>query len=319
MSDAAALDRSQNPDFSVARPRIAIIGGSGVGEGFRPDHTQSHEVETPFGYPSAPILQTTCDGVDVLLLARHGPGHVLNPGQVPFRANIFALKQLGATHVIATAAIGSLREEFHLRDLVIPDQIIDKTAHRPRTFYEKAAVHVEFADPFCPILRRLLLDASAQVNGTTVHDGGCYVCMEGPAFSTRAESHMHRLWGGDLIGMTLMPEAKLAREAELPYAAVCLVTDYDCWRPRGADVAPHVLLEEIVRNLNQAGQSAMTLIRAALALVGKREPGLPRSPAHDALALGIWSDKRQIDGAEIRRLWPLWGRHFAENEPSAVH
>ncbi len=294
-------------------PVLAIIGGSGVGQAFSHEPTRVHEPETPFGRPSGPILETRIEGITTFLLARHGLGHLLNPSQVPHRANIFALKQLGATHVIASGAVGSLREEYRPRDLVIPDSVIDKTVHRAGTFYDHAAVHVEMADPFCDVLRRLLLDAAGPdpERDGRVHDGGCYVCMEGPAFGTRAESHMHRLWGGDLIGMTLMPEAKLAREAELPYAAVCLVTDYDSWRPRPEGGAgPSALLEEIIGNLKQATSRAMALIRRAATLARERNAELAAAPARDALKLAIWSDRGRIDPAEVARLRPLWGRYF---------
>jgi 5'-methylthioadenosine phosphorylase len=232
---------------------------------------------------------------------------------VPFRANIFALKQLGCTHILASGAVGSLREEFAPRDVVIPDQIIDKTFRRPSTFYESAAVHVEFADPFCPVLRKILLE-SRREGGAKVHDGGCYVCMEGPAFSSRSESLMHRLWGGDLIGMTVCPEAKLAAEAEIPYALAALVTDYDCWRPKPekaeAAETPETLLGEIVANLNSASAAAMDLIRTALRKIAA-EPGLLNGcPATSALKLAIWSDKALIAPEEIRRLGPLWGKYF---------
>lgn len=315
---------------AAAPLKVALIGGSGLGESFHVHDATAHELDTPFGRPSGPILETTLDGMPALLLTRHGPGHALNPGQVPYRANIFALKQLGATHVLASGAVGSLREEYRPRELVIPDQAIDKTNGRAKTFYEHAAVHVEFADPFCPVLRRLLLEAASEISQVAasggadapplaVHNGGCYVCMEGPAFSTRSESHMHRLWGGDLIGMTLMPEAKLAREAELPYAAVCLVTDYDCWRPHvlpdGHTPDPFALLSEILANLQEATARATALLQRALGLMSRRQAELSACPAREALRLGIWTDKRRIDPAEVRRLWPLWGRHF---EPPGV-
>jgi 5'-methylthioadenosine phosphorylase len=244
---------------------------------------------------------------------------------VPYRANIYALKSLGCTHVVSSGAVGSLREEFAPRSLVIPEQVIDKTARRAGTFFENAAVHVEFAEPFCPVLRQILLEAGKALgsDAPAVHDRGCYVAMEGPAFSTRAESLMHRLWGGDLIGMTLMPEAKLAREAEMAYAAVCLVTDYDCWRqpppvPEGSkdkDVRetkpdPHVLLKEIVANLDAATTSAIQLIRKAVELMAGRRDELMQSPALRALELAIWSDKSKIPEDEVRRLGSLWIKYF---------
>lgn len=337
--------------------KVGIIGGSGMGEALlaQTEGTR-HEIDTPFGPPSDAIIETEWSDVPVLFLSRHGRGHLLNPAQVPYRANIFALKQLGCTHVIATGAVGSLREEMKPRGLAVPDQIIDKTNQRPGTFYERAAVHVEFAEPFCPVLRQLLLEAArgrgedgglkmedgkAEVASLPssilhppsalpfdVHDRGCYVAMEGPGFSSRAESLMHRLWGGDLIGMTAMPEAKLAREAELSYALVALVTDYDCWRQKPATgaggaataktsdakpaerVDPFLLLEEIIANLRAASENAVALIRRSIELMGARREELMSAASRQSLRLAIWSDKGQIAPEEIERLRPLWGRYF---------
>jgi 5'-methylthioadenosine phosphorylase len=287
--------------------KVGVIGGSGLaamvtGDGARLD------VPTPFGKPSDVLIETAWDGVPVVLLARHGPGHLLNPSQVPYRANIFALKQAGCTHVIATGAVGSLREEFAPPSLVVPDQIIDKTHRRENTFYDQAAVHVEMAEPFCPVLRQTLIDASGE---TTVHRRGCYVAMEGPAFSTRAESLMHRLWGGDLVGMTAMPEAKLAREAELSYALVALVTDFDSWRPKPEQkepADPESLLKEIIGNLNAASTAAAGLIRRAVALLATRAEAAMACPTRRSLELAVWSDKSAIPPAEVERLRTLWGR-----------
>jgi 5'-methylthioadenosine phosphorylase len=329
--------------------RVGLIGGSGLADALRGQtetlEPRRHEVQTPFGPPSDAILETRWAGLPVFLLSRHGPGHVLNPSQVPYRANIFALKALGCTHVLASGAVGSLREEFRPRDLVIPDQVIDKTHKRPGTFFERAAVHVEFAEPFCPMLRRILVEAGkgsgsgvqAGAQSTVpldpeprtpspepfrVHDRGCYVCMEGPAFSTRAESLMHRLWGGDLIGMTAMPEAKLSREAEMSYAMVALVTDYDCWRSHAASpeskpdgggkpaLDPFVLLKEIIGNLQAASTNAIALMRRAVEMMEARRDELIDSPARQALKLAIWSDKSRIDPAEVQRLGPLWMKYF---------
>jgi 5'-methylthioadenosine phosphorylase len=295
--------------------RVGLIGGSGLGValGAQTSGTR-HEIDTPFGRPSDAIVETTWAGLPVLFLSRHGPGHTLNPSAVPYRANIFALKKLGCTHILASGAVGSLREEFKPRHLVIPDQVIDKTTRRPGTFFEKAAVHVELAEPFCPVLRRILLEASKQVEGEplTVHD------MEGPAFSTRAESLMHRLWGGDLIGMTAMPEARLAREAEIAYALVALVTDYDCWRqkpaasdvPGGPEADPFVLLKEIIANMEHATGQAIRLMRRTVELMAGKSAQELQSPAHQSLRLGVWSDKASIAREEIDRLAPLWGRYF---------
>lgn len=292
--------------------RIGIIGGTGLGEaladGMDADEPQTHDLVTPFGAPSAPIVTGRIGDVPIALLQRHGEGHVLNPKAIPARANIFALKSLGCTHIIASGATGSLREEISPGDLVICDQLIDKTDGRPRTFYEHAAVHVEFAEPFCPVMRRWLLHAAKKCNDTTVHKRGTYVCMEGPSFSTKAESNLHRQWGGDLIGMTALPEARLAREAEIAYALIALPTDYDAWRPREATADQSSLLDEIIGNLNRATQASVELIKAALSDVSilREQP----SPAHDALRLAIWSDKSKIDPAAVKRLAVLWGRYF---------
>jgi 5'-methylthioadenosine phosphorylase len=293
---------------------IGIIGGTGVADALAGEGHERLQLETPFGAPAAPLLRTRWEGVDVVILQRHGPGHVHNPSRVPYRANIYALKLAGVTHVVASGATGSLREQIHPGDLVIADQVIDKTWKRPNTFFEQAAVHVELAEPFCPVMRgwltaaahRLAVDRDEEI---TVHERGTYVCMEGPAFSTRAESNMHRQWGGDLIGMTCMPEAKLAREAELAYALVALPTDYDCWRPHDPDQPVQDLLAEIVGNLRRATSNSVALIQEALRDISPltAEP----SPAHRALELAIWSRKDDIDRGEVERLSALWGRYFS--------
>lgn len=299
--------------------KVGLIGGTGLGDALAGTTTgKQHEIDTPFGKPSDVIIESEWNGMPVLFISRHGPGHLLNPSQVPFRANIFALKLLSCTHIISSGAVGSLREEFKPRDLVVPDQVIDKTFRRPSTFFDKAAVHVEFAEPFCPILRQILLEAGRALQGVSVHDRGCYVAMEGPAFSSRAESLMHRLWGGDLIGMTVMPEAKLAREAEMGYALVALVTDYDCWRAKPAtaeqtsqeEVDPHVLLKEIIGNLEAATKNAILLMQKAVELMSTRREELEKSPARHALELAIWSNKSKIPKEEVQRLAPLWVKYF---------
>ena len=286
---------------------IGVLGGTGLGEALGGlGKGEKHVVETPFGKPSGPIEIVDLDGVRVALLARHGDCHLLNPSRVPYRANIFALKKLGVTHLLASGAVGSLREEIAPRSLVLPDQIIDRTFRRPGTFFEDLAVHVELASPFCPALRATLARC-APPTGTGVRDKGTYVCMEGPQFSTRAESDLHRSWGGDLIGMTLMPEAKLAREAEICYAAVALVTDYDCWRPHPAQVDKLRLLEEIIGNVRAAAENALALIRTAIPAIAASSD---RScTCGSALELAIWSDRGKIDPLTRQRLAPLLGRY----------
>jgi 5'-methylthioadenosine phosphorylase len=277
----------------VAKAKVGIIGGSGLGEALcGSDVKRPPAMDTPFGAASDGIIEGSWGGVSFAILNRHGPGHMLSPSVVNYRANIWALKSVGCTHLIASGAVGSLRENIKPKDLVVPHQLIDKTYRRAPSFFEPdLAVHVELAQPFCPVLRRHLLACRDAVT-TAVHESGTYVCMEGPGFSTRAESEMHRAWGGDLIGMTACPEVKLAREAELPYALVCLPSDYDCWRPAPQQLEKHELLKEILGNLHEATRNAIALIRAAVerfAAVAD-EP----CPAQSALELAIWSDKARL-------------------------
>ena len=288
--------------------RLGIIGGTGLGETLLKDtQGEIHEMDTPFGQPSAGIITSEYQGVPVAVLARHGEGHMLNPSAVPYRANIWALKELGVTHIIASGACGSLQEEIAPRHLVVADQVIDKTFKRASTFFDELlAVHVDFAYPFCSKLRKALLDAAGQVD-TTIHDGGTYVCMEGPAFSTRAESLLHRAWGAHLIGMTCMPEAKLAREAEMCYALVALATDYDCWKEHTGDLDQHALMQTIIANVNAATAYAIALIQAAIPAAGAL---LEQDCEHQhALALGIWSDKACITDPVYHRLGLLIERY----------
>jgi 5'-methylthioadenosine phosphorylase len=293
----------------MGRVVVGIIGGTGLGEALGTlGQGEIREVETPFGRPSGPITLTEVAGVPVALLSRHGEGHLLNPSQVPYRANIFALKALGVTHVIASGAVGSLREEVAPRHLVIPDQVIDKTFRRAGTFFDELAVHVELAAPFCGGLRNALVKGGAGFP-VRIHQGGTYVCMEGPQFSTRAESELHRSWGASLIGMTVMPEAKLAREAELCYAVVALPTDYDCWRPHPANLDQAKLIEEILANVKVATQSAIELIRRSMPHVAALAE--KACPCQSALALGIWSDKARLAPETRERLKPLLGKYLA--------
>lgn len=278
--------------------KVGIIGGSGLGDALCVDQggCKRHTVTTPFGDPSDAIIETQWGKTTIFLLNRHGAGHLIGPTDVNYRANLYALKALGCTHIIASGAVGSLREEVRPKDLVIPDQIIDKTYRRVPTFFDSAmAVHVELAAPFCPILRQHLLNCAPAVKPTRVHEGGTYICMEGPGFSTRAESEMHRLWGGTLIGMTAAPEFKLAREAELAYALVCLPSDYDCWRPSVGELSKQELLKEIIGNLTQATANAIALIKEAIARFDEIA-NIP-SPAHTALELAIWSRRDLIPQA----------------------
>jgi 5'-methylthioadenosine phosphorylase len=290
----------------MAGTRVGIIGGSGILEALgTAGRGEPHLIETPFGPPSGPIFTTELDGVPVALLARHGAGYAFSPTRVPYRANLFALKVLGVSHVLAFGMVGSLREHIHPGDLVLPDQVIDRTYRRPCTFYDDLAVHVEMTDPFCETLRSVLAEV-AQEGERRVHKQGTYVCIEGPALSTRAESLLYRGWGGDLIGMTAMPEAKLAREAEMHYALVALPTDYDSWQPAPSS-EPDALNSVHLQNRQATSANAMALIRRALPRVASAPAGCR---CESVLAMGIWSDRHRVPNEVRTRLRPLLGKYL---------
>lgn len=287
---------------------VGLIGGTGLGEALtRGAPGKRVEVDTPFGKPSAPILVTEIEGQRVAVLARHGEGHRLNPSEVPYRANLFALKTLGVTHILASGATGSLRDEIAPRNLVVCDQVIDKTTRPGKTFFDDLAVHVGFAQPFCPALRGLLVECG-MASDTTVHTRGTYVCMEGPQFSTRAESLMHRQWGADLVGMTVMPEAKLAREAEICYALVAVATDYDCWRPHEPGLSPDAVIESILANVEVGTAGAVALIRQVVPRIAETVGA--ECGCRTALEQAIWTERKAIDPAVGRRLGPLVGKYL---------
>lgn len=234
--------------------QLGVIGGSGVYAMEGVEIVGEYEIETPFGKPSDRIVHARIDDTAVFFLPRHGKGHRLTPTEVNYRANIHALKQLDVTHVLAVSAVGIMREEIAPGDMIVPDQLFDRTKDtRPSTFFGEGIVgHVSMADPFCDELRQLAL-AAAKSSGATVHDGGTYVCMEGPQFSTRAESHFYRdAVKATVIGMTAIPEAKLAREAEICYAMLAMGTDYDCWHEEEEDVSVGTVLETLKKNAELA-------------------------------------------------------------------
>jgi 5'-methylthioadenosine phosphorylase len=238
----------------MQRAQIGIIGGSGLYD--MTDVTEREEVKitTPFGEPSAPYLLGTLRDKRVAFLARHGGGHRLSPSELNFRANIFGMKTLGVEYILSASAVGSLKEEYRPADIVIPDQFFDRTKGRPSSFFGRGLVgHVGFAHPFCKILSGIAYDSGRRA-GATVHKGGTYVCMEGPQFSTLAESKLYRSWGMDIIGMTNLQEAKLAREAEICYTTVALVTDYDCWHPDHDSVTVEMVMSTLAKNAATAQQ-----------------------------------------------------------------
>jgi len=285
---------------------VGIIGGTGLGDALAEqiNDVEYHDIETPFGKPSDTILVGKFGKKKIAFLNRHGKGHKLSPSEVPFAANIFALKSLGVHTIISSGAVGSLREDIALGDLVIVDQFIDRTFRRQSSFFTGfAAVHCEMAEPTCERLRKIFFDIAKDIDIKT-HSKGTYVCMEGPQFSTRAESLMHQQWGGDLIGMTAMPEAKLAREAQICYALVALVSDYDCWRPHDATKQKQTLLKEITANLQTATRNSLELIKAVL----DSDAELVREDCccRKSLDLAVWTDQSQIDPADKEKLKVLF-------------
>lgn len=290
----------------MARELVGIIGGTGLGDALaaRLTAVEMREVDTPFGSPSGPIMLGTLGKRRIAFLNRHGEGHKLPPSEVPFAANIFALKKLGVHAVIASGAVGSLQAKIAPGDLVIVDQFIDKTFNRANTFFSGfGAVHCEMAEPVCGRLRETLVHTGIPLDVTT-HLNGTYICMEGPQFSTRAESLMHRKWGGDLIGMTAMPEAKLAREAQMCYALVALASDYDAWRKHDTSKARQTLLEEILSNLHRATDNCLALIRALLA--GDAPLVDERCGCRKSLELAVWTAPTRISPTEKERLAVLF-------------
>lgn len=267
---------------------LGVIGGSGLYQMPGLSAVEEVSVSTPFGAASDAIVRGRLGDTTLLFLPRHGRNHAISPSKINYRANILALKSLGATHVLSVSAVGSLREHIEPGHLVVPDQFIDRTTQRVGTFFDEGVVaHVSMASPVCPLLAASLARA-AESTGATVHRGGAYVCIEGPRFSTRAESHMFRAWGADVIGMTNVPEGFLAREAELPYATLALSTDYDCWREHD-EVDVSQILAVLKQNIERAQQTVAALARAL--------PDATRSPAHGAMKYAVMTKPEAISEA----------------------
>lgn len=282
----------------MAQAKIGIIGGSGLYKMEALKDVEEVQLETPFGPPSDALIVGTLDGTPVAFLARHGRNHHLMPSELPFRANIHAMKQLGVEYLISASAVGSLKEEAKPLDMVVPDQFIDRTKNRISTFFgEGIVVHIAFADPVCKQLAGVLADAvaSLELPNVTLHRGGTYVCMEGPAFSTKAESHLYRSWGATVIGMTNLPEAKLAREAEIAYATLALVTDYDCWHPDHDSVT----VEMVIANLQGNATNAQKVIQET---VRRLSDNPPVSEAHSALKFAILTQLDKVPAATKEKL-----------------
>jgi len=293
----------------MAQELVGIIGGTGLGDALEKNITapKFYDIKTPFGWPSTKILVGKIGGRRIAFINRHGDGHKLSPCEVPFAANIFALKKLGVHTIISSGAVGSLRSRIRLGDLVLVDQFIDKTFKRTNTLFGGfGAVHCEMAEPVCSRLHRKFLEISKKVNIRT-HPAGAYVCIEGPQFSTRAESLMHKVWGGDLIGMTAMPEAKLAREAQICYAMIALPSDYDCWKhppiSRGKK-SKQTLLNEIIANLQAATNNCLKLLIAVLQ--SKQALADENCPCRKSLELAVWTNKDKISLTDKKKLKVLF-------------
>ncbi len=286
----------------MPKAEIGIIGGSGLYS--MPGLAKAREVRlaTPFGKPSDAFVLGRLEGRDVAFLARHGRGHVLMPSEINYRANIYGLKKLGVERIVSISAVGSLREDMRPLDVVLPSQFFDRTKDRPSTFFGGGIVaHISFGDPVCPGVVEVLAQTCGAL-GLSCHRGGTYVCMEGPAFSTKAESSTYRAWGMDVIGMTNLQEAKLAREAEICYATVAMVTDYDCWHPEHDAVT----VNQIIEYLNLNSEHAQSIIRRAVR-------DLPRQrdcKCGSALSHALITERKKIPAATKKKLAPLVGKYL---------
>ena len=286
----------------TAEASIGVIGGSGLYDLEGMTDVQHIEVDTPFGRPSDAIVVGSLEGTRVAFLPRHGRGHRLNPTGIPVRANIYALKTLGVQRLISVSAVGSLKEDFAPLDLVIPDQLIDRTRQRVNTFFSEGIVaHVGFAEPFCPAAGAVVAGA-ARDTGLTLHEGGTLVVMEGPAFSTKAESMLYRSWGADIIGMTALPEAKLAREAEMCYATMAWVTDYDCWHESEETVTVEMVIQNLLKNVANSRE----MLRRVIPRLG--EPA--NCTCGSALKDAIITNPEVIPPEVKEQLAPLVGKYL---------
>jgi 5'-methylthioadenosine phosphorylase len=282
----------------MRQAKIGIIGGSGLYQMEALKNIEEIPINTPFGMPSNSFIIGELDGVCVAFLPRHGQNHHLLPSEVPYRANIHGMKQLGVEYLISASAVGSLKEEMKPLDMVIPDQFIDRTKNRVSTFFGDGIVaHIGFGDPICPNLAKVVGDAVENLNlsDVTLHRSGTYVCMEGPAFSTKAESNLYRSWGGSIIGMTNLPEAKLAKEAEIAYTTLALVTDYDCWHPEHDQVTVDLIIENLHRNAH----NAQKVIRETVRLLTENPP---ISKSHRGLKNAILTPLNTVSPEKLEKL-----------------
>ncbi len=282
--------------------KVGIIGGSGLYQMDGVEVLEEVSMGTPFGMPSGIFMVCEIGGIETVFLARHGKGHRFSPSEINYRANLFGMKTLGVDAIVSVSAVGSLKENLKPLDFVLPDQFLDRTYKRANSFFTDGLVaHVAFADPTAPELRDILFKASQSL-GLTVHKGGTYVCMEGPQFSTRAESNLYRSWGMDIIGMTNATEAKLAREAEISYATLAAVTDYDCWHQTHETVSVEMIIATLKKNV----ANAQALLKAAVPQIG----ALSSFSAHGALKYALITDPESVPEEKRRELEVLIGKHL---------
>ena len=291
----------------LASARLGVLGGSGLYAMDGLENVRELDLDTPYGRPSDSLRIGRIGDLEVVFLARHGRHHTFTPTEVPYRANIWALRSLDVRWILSVSAVGSLQEQYRPLDMVVPDQFIDRTHQRPLSFFGEGVVaHVTVADPYCGALSRILEDVgdSLMPEGRRLHRGGTYLCMEGPAFSTRAESELYRSWGCSVIGMTNHTEARLAREAEIAYATLAMVTDYDCWHTEHASVT----VEMVIENLRANAALAQEIVRAAAQRVGVQRPA---SKAHQALRHALMTPMDSVPAATRRKVdlltTPYWG------------
>jgi len=295
--------------------QIGVLGGSGLYAMDALEVIEERRLSTPFGEPSDPYILGRLDGVPVVFLARHGRGHRKMPTELNYRANIYGFKLLGVEHLVSVSAVGSMKEAYAPTHIVVVDQFYDRTRHRPDTFFGEGLVaHVSMADPICPQLIPLMAEASREA-GATTHVGGTYLCMEGPQFSTRGESKIYRSWGVDVIGMTNLQEAKLAREAEICYGTYAMVTDYDCWHESEDDVT----VDQVIAVLHQNAKTGQEAVRGAVRrLAAKIAAGEGRScPCCNALQAAIITDRSAVPEATLEMLRPIVGKYFPAGTPAS--
>ena len=305
--DFLNISETQSDAYDFKKARLGIIGGSGLYRIENLEHIVELNLDTPYGKPSNNLLVGNLNGIEIVFLARHGDKHTLNPSEIPYKANIWAMRSLNVRWLISASAVGSLKENIKPCDIVIPDQFIDRTHQRPLTYFHNGVVaHISMANPFCKILSQIVSEEIKKLlpKEKKLHIGGTYLAMEGPAFSTKAESNLYRDWGCSIIGMTNHTEARLAKEAEIAYSSISMVTDYDCWNQNCEDVS----VEMVIENLNENANFAKSII----SVIAKRISSLrPSSSFHDALKNALVTPKEHVPYKTLRKIKLFTNKYWA--------